>query len=559
MEFTVLNWNIGGEKYLMLEENQREDFRNNLNYELKKLIRLYEPHVVSLQEIVRYGNSPQNAKDIIDPINDYSYYAIPLINSDLLSSSAKWDKARRLGGWTQDTFFAQGSAMLIHKDLQHFPIWDLSASNKFRTTEERHFIERVNLDFGLFLGNRNTEPRAALVAHFICHPKGEKEKPVDIFLINLHLTTYMMEGEGIPEIDLKASDIRLKQLDIVFRGIVSRYNIWRAKGYSESGLRRAPNEGETFLRYPPVWILAGTFNFTPESVEYETIMRMNFIDCIYNKGSGTKAKGSGEPPTLTLDYVFAGPKFISLSPVITKAAIRNNHVNSEVRSSNHYPIFAKIPLAIPGMITELQEKAKTLFKTTENTPLEELGRDVNSAGAELLDASDPTRLEKAMGNLQKVLAAIYSKISDDERGEVWELLKQANDEEGVVDKINLINIVVGIIVGKISSQLGKVNESKTIIVEQHGHQSGVYIESENKAVNISGDLSNDLENLKTRIEMDYDKQDKNELLQTINHMKKSCDDPSKKNWLKEKLRGVITKTSEISSISSLAIALLKQL
>ena len=81
----------------MLEENQREDLRNNLNYELKNLIRSYEPDDVSLQEIVRYGNLPQNAKDIIDPINSYSYYSIPLLNSDLLSSKAKWDKVRRLG------------------------------------------------------------------------------------------------------------------------------------------------------------------------------------------------------------------------------------------------------------------------------------------------------------------------------------------------------------------------------------------------------------------------------------------------------------------------------
>lgn len=559
MEFRVLNWNVGGENYLMLRENQRKEFRNNLNYELTYLINTYKPHVVSLQEIVRYGNSPQNATDIIDQINDYSYYSIPLHNSYLLSSEAKWDKVRRFGSWPQSTFFAQGSAMLIHKDLPHFPIWGLSASNKFVTAEERHFIERVNLDFGLFLGDRNTEPRAALVAHFICQPKGEKEKPLDIFLINLHLTTCMMEGEGIPKIDLEASNLRLKQLNIIFRGIVSRYNIWRAQGYSNHGLKRAPKEGETFDRHPPVWILAGTFNFTPESVEYETIMRMNFIDCIYNKGSGTKAKGSGEPPTLTLDYVFAGPKFISLSPFITQAAIRNNHVNYNVRTSNHYPIFAEIPLAIPEMITEIQEKAKTLFKTTKNTPLEELGNKLNTAGVEILEARDFTRLEKGMDNLQSVLASIYSKISDEENGEVCILLKQAKDENSVVDKINLINIVMGIVVGKISSQMGKVNESKRIIVEQHGHQTGVYIDSENKAVNIMGDLSSGLENLKTLIERDYDKGDKNELLQTINHIKKSCDDPSKKNLLKEKLGWVITKTSEISSISSLAIRLLQYL
>lgn len=347
MEFTILNWNIGGAKYLHEKEERREETRKQLNNGLQELIRRYKrPYVISLQEIVHYGTSSQDVKDIIDPIKGYKYYSFPLIESDRLSSKAKWNKVQRLGNWPPEAFFAQGNAILFRDDMPHFPVWDLSASSEYRPRGERHFTEQVRLESGLYFGDRNTEPRAALVAHFIFNPRGENMKPLDIFVVNLHLTTLVMEREGIPEIDLRASKIRLTQLDIIFQGIISRYNIWKRQGFLERGERRKRNEWESFDRYEPVWILAGDFNFTPQSIEYETIQRMNFIDVVPNKGSGTKARGAGNPPSLTVDYIFAGPKFISLDPLITAGGIQNNHVDHTVTGSDHYPMYAKIPLAI---------------------------------------------------------------------------------------------------------------------------------------------------------------------------------------------------------------------
>jgi endonuclease/exonuclease/phosphatase family metal-dependent hydrolase len=348
-EFTILNWNIGGAKYLQEEKDKREKTREELNSELNNLIKRYKkPSVITLQEIVRYGASNQNVEEIIDPIEHYKYCSFPLIDSDRLSSKAKWNKIKRLGGWPPETFFAQGNAMIFRDDMPHFPVWDLATSSMHRHDEERHFIEQVNLENGLYFGDRNTEPRAALVAHFILNPGGENTMPLDIFVVNLHLTTLMLEREGIPEIDIKATQIRLNQLNVIFCGIVSRYNTWKRQKFPERGEpRKTWENGETDKRHEPVWILAGDFNFTQESEEYETIQRMNFIDVVPNKGGGTKAKGADNPPTLTVDYIFAGPKFISLDPLITTDGIKNNTVDHTVIGSDHYPMYAKIPIAIP--------------------------------------------------------------------------------------------------------------------------------------------------------------------------------------------------------------------
>lgn len=347
MDFTILNWNIGGAKYLEEKKTKRKKTREMINKELRQLIRRYNhPFVVTLQEIVRYGKSAQTAEDIIDPVRGYHYFSFPLIDSDRLSSKAKWNKVKRLGGWSANTFFAQGNATLLRNDVPHFPVWDLSRVGACRRRADRHFIEQVNLESGLYFGDRNTEPRAALVSHFICDPKGRGEKPLDVFVINLHLTTLMGEREGIPEIDLEATRIRLSQIDVVFRGVVSRYNTWRAQGFPERGIKRDPAPGERHDRYPPVWILAGDFNFTEESTEYQRIRRMNFIDVVPKKGTGTKAKGAGNPATLTVDYIFAGPKFIALDSLITEALIKDNEVDHQVKSSDHYPMYANVPLAL---------------------------------------------------------------------------------------------------------------------------------------------------------------------------------------------------------------------
>lgn len=359
MQFTVLNWNIGGAKFLEQKTwDEREKIRSTIN---KALITILtdrnfgrQPDVVTLQEIVRYKEpSDDKKKDILDEIPGYSYFPFPLIDSDLLSSKAKWNKIKNGSDWDPDTYFAQGNAFLIKNNAPHFPVWNLSKSNQqLLDPPKKHFIELVHLDSGLYFGDRNTEPRAALVAHFIDFPVGEtgvpSQEPLDIFVINVHFTTTMMEREGVPEIDSLASKIRKEQLDVVFNGIVSRYNSWRQSGYRDRGEVRTEEKYETFKRHSPVWIIAGDFNFTEESAEYEHIKRMNFIDTVPSKksrwGVGTKAKGVGNDPTLTLDYIFAGPKFLSLDPAISELQTNRIIHDHTLRASDHYPVLSSIRL-----------------------------------------------------------------------------------------------------------------------------------------------------------------------------------------------------------------------
>jgi endonuclease/exonuclease/phosphatase family metal-dependent hydrolase len=348
MEFSIVNWNIGGAKYLEEKKAVRENTRAQINNGLRELIkRNRRPYVITLQEIVRYGLSSSDAQDIIDHIEGYRYYSFPLIDSHKLSSKSKWSKVRINGGWSHNSFFAQGNAVLFREDVPHFPVWDLSCSNRNASKGNRHFIEQVNIESGLYFGDRNTEPRAALVSHFIFNLDGANTKPQDVFVVNLHLTTLMMERVGIPEIDLLASKIRLNQLGIVFHGIVSRYNTWKEQGFPERNKPREKRAGEAFERHEPLWVLAGDYNFTEESEEFQTIQRMNFMDVIPKgmKGTGTKAKGASNPATLVVDYIFAGPKFISLDPHIIGRELDNNCVDHEIHGSDHYPCCAKIPFA----------------------------------------------------------------------------------------------------------------------------------------------------------------------------------------------------------------------
>ncbi len=356
MRFRVLNWNVGGAKFLEEKSiDKRRHTRDLLNKTLKALIKDERPDVVTLQEIVRYRQPDDvETQDIIDDIAGYRYFPFTLIDTDFVSSKAKWWKIQEDSDWDNDTYFAQGNAFLVRKNSPVFPVWDLSDLRQpSPATDRQHFVEHVHLDSGLYFGDRNTEPRAALVMHFIYRPQTQQDasnKPVDIFVVNLHLTTLTKEREGVPEIDSLASRTRLGQLDIVFNGIVSRYNSWRNDGYPTRGRERKPEDHEEFDRHSPVWILAGDFNFTEESDEYMYIKRRNFMDTVLPEqketllGSGTKAKGVGNDPTLTLDYVFAGPMFVSLDPMIEKKGINQNHVihDHEFRVSDHYPLLSII-------------------------------------------------------------------------------------------------------------------------------------------------------------------------------------------------------------------------
>ncbi len=390
MELKVLNWNIGGAKVLeQITRGKREKEKKVINRDLQRLIKANEPDVVTLQEVIAYKQPSDKKvihlieKDIIDKLG-YKCFFFPLIDSLGFSSQEKWKKVTDKSDWEENTYFSQGNGILLRKNAPLFPFWDLSKSNQtspgerllsiykqhkinpvddlikeFDNDFQNYLIERVHLEKGVYFGDRNTEPRVALITHLILDsPLKNDSRPIDVFILNVHLVTIMKERVGIPSKDAEATKLRLNQLDAIFDGIISRYNSWFDDGFPHRGEKRIPETWETFERHQPVWLLCGDFNFTENSDEYDYIMRRNFIDTtpghrriavthhdgVTTKHSGTKTSGAGNPATLTLDYIFAGPKFVTFDPLFTDAVMDDNRIDHNIKSSDHYPIISKIPL-----------------------------------------------------------------------------------------------------------------------------------------------------------------------------------------------------------------------
>lgn len=369
----ILNWNVGGSKFLELRSGSprpyspgmrfecREEYRFALDKALKRVLQSHgNPLVVCLQEIVQYEESgksdPRARKQILDSVDGYKYYPIPLIDTEQFGARAKWLKVMQNGGWGTDPapFFSQGNGFLVRDDCQHFPMWCLPERNVRKDQHPlsvdphkglRSGIERVDLHPGLYFGDRNTEPRAALVLHIVLWP--DEGSVVDVFIVNLHLTTLKGEREGIPDIDEKASETRLNQLKVVLDNCVSQYNAWRGSGYIlRDNIEHLQDGWDSKERYNPVWVLAGDFNFTRDSAEYQYLTRRNFVDLVTREP--TKAAGLGKDPTIALDYVFAGPRYYSVDPRLSEEDLRRNRVVviEELRVSDHYPIVATIPIVL---------------------------------------------------------------------------------------------------------------------------------------------------------------------------------------------------------------------
>ncbi len=113
---------------------------------------------------------------------------------------------------------------------------------------------------------------------------------------------------------------------------------------------------------------------------------------------------------------------------------------------------------IREIIAEIQENAKALCKQTKDTLLEDLGKEVIRLSQAFPQIRDPIGLEKGFINLWTALSSICAKMPEDERGEACELLKKANEEHYIEDKLPLINMVLS----KISSQISAAKNIETV-------------------------------------------------------------------------------------------------
>ena len=205
---------------------------------------------------------------------------------------------------------------------------------------------------------------------------------------------------------------------------------------------------------------------------------------------------------------------------------------------------------IQGMLAEIREKAEVICKESQGTPFEGFGKEVHKISQYLPNLRDPITLQKQIDNMLISLAPVSEKMSEIDK-KACELYQKAQQEQYVEDKISLINMILS----KIPYHMIDINN---FTINQAPY-SKAYINSEDRSINITGDLCIDLENLKLLIENEYTNSDKEELVEAAKQMKQSFENPLKKEWAKEKLGWIISKTSEFSSISSFALSLLEKI
>lgn len=321
----LVTWNIGGAKFLREKKPVQNALRTRINQGLTELIQKHQPDLILLQETVRYGHS-EHPTDFIRPPAGYYYDVSVAIDTLMQTHPSKWSTYRSGGHWSQKDYLAQGLGMLWKKDMAHAPIWE------FRGIAGP-VIEKeiVRLETGLYTGDRDTEPRLAVVTHFMI---SNKDQLRDIFIVHLHLSTLKGEREKFPRMDDLGSRTRLEQIEVILNGIVSRYEEWRLQtGYDE----KKPSA---------LWILAGDFNCTPDSPEIQKIERMNFIDMNPDKGQGSKGQGFPENRAeITVDYIFAGPRHHVFETKSLQTVIQNNSTPLyHLTGSDHYPVLAEVPV-----------------------------------------------------------------------------------------------------------------------------------------------------------------------------------------------------------------------
>jgi len=114
-----------------------------------------------------------------------------------------------------------------------------------------------------------------------------------------------------------------------------------------------------------------------------------------------------------------------------------------------------IDIGVKEIIAEIQEKTKALCIETIDSPLEDIGKEVNKIGQNLLRVRDPIGLEKSVNNLEIALSDICNRMVGIEKGEACELLEREKSEHYIEDKLPLMSLILS----KVSSQITNKQKS----------------------------------------------------------------------------------------------------
>ncbi|MCD4777677.1 MAG: HEAT repeat domain-containing protein [Desulfobacterales bacterium] len=119
---------------------------------------------------------------------------------------------------------------------------------------------------------------------------------------------------------------------------------------------------------------------------------------------------------------------------------------------------------IKGILAEIQEKTKALCIEIKDSPFEDIGKEVNKIGQNLLRVRDPIGLEKSVNNLEIVLSDICNRMAGIEKGEACELLEREKNEQYIEDKLPLMIMILSKVTSQIDKQKYEIREELVISV-----------------------------------------------------------------------------------------------
>lgn len=311
------------------------------------------PDIILLQECIGFTDHSdlpsgrwQSGRQILESIfTNYRAFFFPSVTSHEHPHPAKWEKYREGSGiknfLPQYVDAQQGYGVCVLDPAKLRKLWIPSAAPSDASIGADvpegdgsfHLcFERTHITTGAYLGDRDTEPRLAIMGRTFQESPNNNGRYINF--LNVHLTTLKGERSGNVRINRRASRIRIQQIGLILENVMSAYQ--EAEKYRVS--RRTADRGED------VWIIGGDFNATPDSEELTIVRRAGFVDGTPDKklvdannssldnqfGTKWSLKNPDQPASL-LDYIFCGLELTTF-PV---GGVRTTHSRRPFR-----PMFA---------------------------------------------------------------------------------------------------------------------------------------------------------------------------------------------------------------------------
>lgn len=370
-EFKVLTWNMGGAKYFseLKDRPTAKTWNQHVGKAvrvLRALLKKYNPDVVALQEVPK-AEGARGFKNVLDEIQieeeeevNCSAVFFENLRSDTHQIRKVFSDLAQVPRF-RNVHFLQGYAFLYMSDpslavprsvwTEHMPLADHPPEEAF---------EGIHLSTGLYCGDRNTEPRLAVMGRFFkTFGKKQKDPALEVCVLNLHLSTLRYERENMPGFDMESANVRRSQIDTLLKYVITPYNLairdkWQAGWNEMSGGPVGQDEEQGLRQRTPLWFLAGDLNCPPNSQEIQFLEQMNFEDLVPSDPPvrGTKMDSSHAHPTLVLDYIFAGPSFTlegnAFKPTKNSEVVDIENLPASppwtfsTFPSDHIPVFAEL-------------------------------------------------------------------------------------------------------------------------------------------------------------------------------------------------------------------------